>query len=173
MGARTTAITAVSIALVALFVTIVRIPVPATGGFWHLGVVAEAFIAVAFGPLLGAVAAGVGAALADVLSGYASFAPLTLVAHGSTGLIIGWLGWRRGWTGMLLGWLFGGLSQAAIYFVGEASVYGFGVAGALAELPGNLVQVGLGLFGLLLFRQVRAVYPQIEHLATGQPVEEA
>ncbi len=173
MGARTTAITAAGIALIALFVTVVRIPVPATGGFWHMGVVAEAFIALALGPLLGAVAAGVGAALADILSGYASFAPLTLVAHGSTGLIIGWLGWRRGWTGMLLGWVIGGLSQVAIYFVGEASVYGIGVAGAMAEFPGNLVQVGLGLIGLLLFRQVRVIYPRIEHLATGRPVEQA
>lgn len=172
MSARSTAVAAVSIALVALFVMIVRIPVPATGGFWHMGVVAETFIAVAFGPLIGAVASGVGAALADTLSGYASFAPLTLIAHGSTGLIIGWLGWRSGWTGMLLGWLFGGLAQVVVYFVGEATVYGFGVAGALAELPGNLVQVGLGLLGLLLFRQVRAAYPQIEHLASGQPVEE-
>ncbi|MDX1600041.1 MAG: ECF transporter S component [Anaerolineales bacterium] len=172
MSARSTAVAAVSIALVALFVMIVRIPVPATGGFWHMGVVAETFIAVAFGPLIGAVASGVGAALADTLSGYTSFAPLTLIAHGSTGLIVGWLGWRRGWTGMLLGWLFGGLAQVTVYFVGEATVYGFGAAGALAELPGNLVQVGLGLLGLLLFRQVRAAYPQIEHLASGQPVEE-
>lgn len=172
MSARSTAVAAVSIALVALFVTIIRIPVPATGGFWHLGVVAETFIAVAFGPVLGAVAAGIGAALADVVSGFGSFAPLTLFAHGSTGLIVGWFGWRRGWRGMLIGWIFGGLAQVAIYFVGEATVYGFGVAGALAELPGNLVQVGLGILGLLLFRQVRNAYPQIEFLASGQPVEE-
>lgn len=173
MNARSVAVTAVSIAIVALFVTIVRIPVPATGGFWHLGVLAETFVAVAFGPLVGMVAAGVGAALADVISGFAPFAPLTLLAHGSTGLVVGWLGWRRGSTGMLLGWLLGGLSQAALYFVGEATVYGFGVAGALAEFPGNLVQVGLGVFGLILFRAVRRAYPQIDQLASGPQFEEA
>lgn len=172
MNARTVSITAVGIAIVTLFVTLIRIPVPATGGFWHLGVLAETFVAVAFGPFIGAVSAGVGAALADTLGGFATFAPLTLVAHGSTGLIVGWLGWRRGWSGMLLGWALGGLAQVAFYFVGEASVYGFGMAGAAAELPGNLVQVGLGIFGLVLFQQVRKAYPQVNQLATGRTYEE-
>lgn len=172
MRARAVAITAVSIAIVALFVTIVRVPVPATGGFWHLGVLAETFVGVAFGPLLGMVASGVGAALADVIGGFSSFAPLTLIAHGSTGLIVGWIGWRKGWNRMLLGWLLGGFTQVAVYFIGEASIYGFGTAGALAELPGNLVQVALGFFGLLLFRQIRSAYPQIEHLASGPVVHE-
>lgn len=172
MRARSVAVTAVGIAIVALFVTIIRIPVPATGGFWHLGVLAETFVAVAFGPVLGLISAGVGAALADIFSGFASFAPLTLVAHGSTGFIVGWFGWRRGWNSMILAWILGGFSQVAIYFLGEATIYGFGVAGALAELPGNLVQVALGFFGLVLFRQVRRAYPQIEHLAAGPAVEE-
>jgi len=173
MRARFVAMLAVSIALVALFVSIVRIPVPATGGYWHLGAVAETFVAVAFGPILGALAAGLGAALADVVGGFASFAPLTLVAHGSTGLIVGWLGWRRGWSGMLLGWVIGGLAQAGLYLVGEAVFYSFGLAGALAELPGNLVQVALGVIGLLLFRQVQRAYPAIEQLSTGPEYEEA
>jgi uncharacterized membrane protein len=172
MRARAVAITAVSIAIVALFVTIIRIPVPATGGFWHLGVLAETFIAVAFGPFLGMVASGVGAALADVISGFSSFAPLTLLAHGSTGLIVGWLGWHKGWNGMLSGWLLGGFAQVAIYFIGESTIYGFGAAGALAELPGNLVQVALGFFGLLLFREIRKAYPQIDRLASEPVVHE-
>lgn len=171
MRARTVAVTAVGIAIVALFVTIIRVPVPATGGFWHLGVLAETFVAVAFGPVLGMITAGIGAALADIFSGFASFAPLTLLAHGSTGLIVGWLGWRKSWNMMVLAWVLGGFAQVAIYFAGEATVYDFGVAGALAELPGNLVQVALGFFGLVLFRQVRNAYPQIEQLATGPKVE--
>lgn len=172
MRARTVAVTAVGIAIVALFVTIVRIPVPATGGYWHLGVLAETFVSVAFGPLLGMVAAGLGAALADVASGFASFAPLTLIAHGATGLIIGWMGWRKKWNMMVVAWLLGAFAQVAIYFVGEASIYGFGLAGALAELPGNLVQVALGFFGLVLYRQVRRAYPQIDFLASGPSIDE-
>jgi hypothetical protein len=74
---------------------------------------------------------------------------------------------------MLAGWILGGLAQVGLYFLGEATLYGFGAAGAAAELPGNLVQVGLGGLGLVLFQQVRRVYPQILTLASGSPIEEA
>jgi len=121
----------------------------------------------AFGPLVGFVAAGVGAAIADLVLGYGSFAPLTLIAHGSLGLLAGWLGWKKGWSGMLTCLIVGGLALVAVYFVGEATVYGFGTAGALAELPINLIQVGLGILGILLFQLVKRTYPQIEQLAGG------
>lgn len=172
MNARRVTTTSIGIALVVLFVYIVRIPVPATGGYWHTGAIAELFVAVAFGPWVGGIAAGAGAAIADLLAGYASFAPLTLIAHGATGVIAGWLGWRRGWAGMISGWVVGGLAQVAIYFIGEATVYQFGVAGAAVELIGNLVQVGLGIFGILLFIQVRRAYPQIVTMQGESSFEE-
>lgn len=172
MRAREVATTAVGIALVTVMVILVRIPVPATGGYWHTGAVAETFVAGAFGPIIGAVAAGVGAALADLIGGYASFAPLTLLAHGSTGLLVGLLGWRRGWIGMLSGWILGGFSQVAIYFLGEAFVYQYGVAGASAELPGNLAQVGLGIVGILLFWRVKRAYPEIDRITGERTFEE-
>ena len=172
LSARSVSLTAVSIALVAVMVSAVRVPLPATGGYGHLGVIAETFIATAFGPAIGAVASGVGAAIADLIGGFGSFAPLTLVAHGSTGLLVGWLAWRKGWPGRISGWILGGLAQVAIYFLGEATIYGFGVPGAAAELPLNLVQVGLGFFGLLLFRLVRQAYPQVEQLGSAAKFEE-
>ena len=66
MNTRTISLAAVCIALVAVLVAIVPVPIPATGGFTHPGAVAEIFVAVAFGPVIGGVAAGVGAAIADV-----------------------------------------------------------------------------------------------------------
>jgi uncharacterized membrane protein len=170
--ARTAAVTAVSIAIVVVLVYIVRIPVPATGGYWHTGAIAEIFVALAFGPMIGGIASGVGAALADLIAGYASYAPLTLIAHGATGVLAGWIGWRKGIRWMLLGWAVGGLAQVAIYFVGEATLYGYGAAGAATELLGNLVQVGLGIFGVLLYRQVERSYPQISQLASPTPFQE-
>ncbi len=89
-----------SIAIVAVIVAIVPVPIPATGGFTHPGAVAEIFVALAFGPVVGLVAAGIGAAIADLALGYGSFAPLTLIAHGSLGLLAGYLGWKKGWGGM-------------------------------------------------------------------------
>ena len=74
---------AVCIAIVFVLVFSVRVPIPATGGYTHPGAVAEIFVAMAFGPVVGGIAAGVGAAIADLALGYGSFAPLTLIAHGS------------------------------------------------------------------------------------------
>lgn len=167
MKAQTIAVAAVCIAIVAVLVAIVPVPIPATGGFTHPGAVAEMFVAMAFGPLIGVVAAGVGAAIADLALGYGSFAPLTLIAHGAFGLLAGWLGWKKGWSGMLIGWVVGGLALVAVYFLGEATVYGFGAAGAGSEVPINLFQIGLGVLGILLFQLVKRAYPQIEQLAGG------
>ena len=167
MNARTIAVTAVCIALVTVLVASVPVPTPATGGFTHPGAIAEIFVAMAFGPVVGMIAAGLGAAIADLVLGYGSFAPLTLVAHGCLGFLAGWLGWRKGWNGMLIGWVAGGLALVAIYFIGEATLYGFGVAGAGAEVPVNLFQVALGILGIVLYTLVKRAYPQIDQLAGG------
>ncbi len=172
MSVRRISLIAVSTAFVTVLVAFVTVPIAATGGFTHPGAVAEFFVAVAFGPVVGLVAAGVGAAIADLVLGFGSFAPLTLIAHGSLGLLAGYFGWKKGWGGMIVGWIVGGLALVAVYFVGEATVYGFGLAGAGAELPINLFQVGLGFLGLVLFKLVQRAYPQIEQLGEEATFEE-
>jgi energy-coupling factor transport system substrate-specific component len=164
MNTRTIPLVAICIAIVTTFVSTARVPIAATGGFTHPGAIAEIFVALAFGPIVGMIAAGVGAAIADLISGYASFAPLTLVAHGLLGFLAGWLGWKKGQAAMFTGWIVGGLALVAVYFIGEATVYGMGdVAGA--EVPINLLQVGLGIVGIGLFVWMKRSYPQIEQLA--------
>ena len=168
MNTRTISLAAVCIAIVAVLVSSVPVPIPATGGFTHPGAVAEMFVAMAFGPVIG----GVGGAIADLVLGYGSFAPLTLIAHGALGVLAGWLGWKKGWGGMLAGWIVGGLALVAVYYIGGATVYGFGAAGAAAEVPINLIQVGLGILGILLFQLVKQAYPQIEQLGGSTTFEE-
>lgn len=171
MTGRTIALMALSIALVAAVVGSVPVPIPVTGGFTHPGAVAEVFVALAFGPVVGLVASGVGAAIADLALGYGAFAPLTLVAHGVLGFLVGLVGWRRGVAANLAGWGLGGLGLVVIYYLGEATLYGFGPTAALAEVPINLFQVGLGVMGLVLYRLVRAAYPPLDSLA-ADPVFE-
>ncbi len=166
------ALMAVGIAIVAVLVSSIPVPIAATGGFTHPGAIAEIFIALAFGPIVGGVSAAVGAAIADLALGYGSFAPLTFLAHGSLGVIAGLIGWKKGSNAHFLAWIAGGLSLAAVYFLGEATIYGFGFAGAAAELPFNLFQVGLGLLGLLLFQLVRRAFPQIDQLGEAPKFEE-
>ncbi|HLF81020.1 MAG TPA: ECF transporter S component [Anaerolineales bacterium] len=174
MQAKMIGVTSVSIAIVFVMVRFIQVPIVATGGFTHAGAVAEIFVSLAFGPMVGLVASGVGAALADLTSGYAHFAPLTLPAHAALGLLAGYLGWKHGWGRMLAGWIAGGLALVAVYFAGESLVVGVygGVARALGELGFNLFQVGLGIFGLLLFRLVKRGYPEIERLAEPATFEE-
>ena len=85
---RTLATTAVMTALVLGF-TLIHIAVTPTGGYVHLGDIAIYFTAFAFGPWAGLVAGGLGTGLADVVAGYASFAPLSLVVHGVQGFVSG------------------------------------------------------------------------------------
>jgi uncharacterized membrane protein len=164
MSVQRITLAAAGIALVAILIVMTPVPVTATGGFVHAGTIAEIFFAVAFGPVVGAVAAGVGGALADLYLGFAAYAPLTLLAHGSLGFIAGRLGARRSLGWGVLGWLLGGLALVALYFVGQITIFRLTVANALVELPLNLLQVSLGALGLALFQLVRRAFPQIDRL---------
>ncbi len=160
---------AVMITLVAVFTLLPRVPVPATGGYANLSSVAITFAGLAFGPFVGGIAGGVGTAIADLLGGFLPFAPLSLIAHGLEGLLIGLIGYRQHSVGrMLLAWLVGSLAMMATYFVGE-SLFLTGPAAALAEVPFNAFQAALGaLVGVPLVLAVRHAYPAIDRLGQRQ-----
>lgn len=167
ISALAVAVTAVMIAVTTVFTIAVRIPFPATQGYVNFSDVAVYFSAFAFGPWVGLIAGGLGAALADVMGGYAQFAVLTFLAHGLQGLLAGCLGRNRGPSGMVAGWLLGSVAMAGLYCLGEGLVL-TGWGPALAELPLNLFQnlVG-GVVGIPLVLAVRRAYPPITRL--GRP----
>lgn len=169
----TLAVTAVMVAVVAVLTVVVQIPIPATGGYIHFGDVGVYFSSFAFGPILGAIAGGLGCAIADTVSGFASFAPLTLVAHGLQGLLAGYFGWKKGLVGMVVGWSVSSLAMVAIYFLGEWFIYGLDYAGALAEVGPNLIQnvVG-GVIGVPLVLAVRRAYPPVDRIGLGNTWQE-
>jgi uncharacterized membrane protein len=159
------ALVALLIALTTVFTLVVRVPVPATQGYINLSAVAITFIGLVFGPWVGLAAGGVGAALADLLGGYAQFALLSLVAHGLEGLLIGYLGrGRRSVSGMVLAWLPGALAMIASYLVGEG-LFLTGWPAAVAESPFNAFQALLGaVVGIPLVLAVRQAYPPIDQI---------
>ncbi len=160
-------ISALMIALTTVFTLLVRVPVPATGGYINLSDVAITFAGLTFGPLVGFLAGGIGAALADILGGYAQFAPLTFIAHGVEGLIIGYVGYRKGLAQMALAWFLGTAFMVIAYLFGEATVMGLGWAAALEEVPGNLMQMlAGGVVGIPLVLAVRRAYPPVTQLAS-------
>jgi len=160
-------ISALMIALTTVFTLLVRVPVPATGGYINLSDVAITFAGLTFGPLVGFLAGGIGAGLADILGGYAQFAPLTLIAHGVEGLLIGYVGHRKGLAQMALAWLLGSAFMVAAYLVGEAVFMGMGWAAAAQEVPGNLMQVlAGGVVGIPLVLAIQRAYPPVTQLAS-------
>ena len=72
-----------------LLLTLLSIPLPSGYGYVNLGD-AGVFLCAALLPGgLGALAAGVGAALADLILGWAMYAPVTLLVKGLTALLAG------------------------------------------------------------------------------------
>lgn len=72
-------ITALFTAIICVATFIVKIPSPATNGYFNLG---DCFVLLSgwlLGPVYGALSAGLGSALADILSGYAQYAPATFI----------------------------------------------------------------------------------------------
>lgn len=145
-------------ALVYIFTRVVQIPTP-TKGYVHLGDGAIVFTALAFGPLVGGIAGGLGTALADLFSGYGAWAPFSLIIHGLQGYLLGRLmqrnrlSWKRmiGLTLISIAVVAGGYALAGLVLVGTA---------ALIEIPANMLQALSGsLLGIPLYYAVSGAYP--------------
>lgn len=161
---------ALATALVAAATLAIRIPVPATQGYINLGETVIYLTALLLGPVHGLVAGGVGSALADLLGGYAQFAPFTLVIKAVEGWLAGYLFWRvlRGPEAAGAVWAARGVVACAVagtwmvagYYVSEAFLLGLGPHAAATEVPGNLFQVlsgvVVGLAGSSVLRGVVA-----------------
>lgn len=122
----------------------VRLPIAANGGLIHLGNAALFICAILFGKKIGAIAGGLGMAIFDLMGGWVSWAPFTLVIVGLMGFIVGFIGERKskfGW--YIVSILFALLIKIGGYYIAEGILYGNWVA-PLTSIPGNIVQVILG-----------------------------
>jgi len=159
-------ILAALIAITTVLTMLVRVPVAPTRGYIHLGDTGVYFSAFAFGPIIGALAGGLGTGLADLLSGYAYYAPISFVVHGLQGLLAGYLAYRAAIGRQILGWVLGSLVMIAGYFLAELILYGVGAA--LVEVPGNIIQAAVGgVIAIPLVAAIRRAWPPIDTL--GQP----
>jgi uncharacterized membrane protein len=153
---------AVMSALVAVGTLLIRIPNP-MGGYFNVGDVVIFVAALTFGPVVGGVAGGLGSAVADVI-GFPLFAVPTLVIKGLEGLIAGFVG-GRGVVRDVLAVFVAGCEMVLGYFLVEWLVLSWGLGGALAEVPFNVVQIVVGgvvgvPVGLVLRRRLPEVLRQ-------------
>jgi len=171
--------TAFTIAAAAIFAALVFVatyvfPIAIPGaGYFNFG---EAIIYVAallFGPIVGAFSGGIGAMISDILLGYTQFAPGTLTIKLIEGAIVGIL-YRKlqkyfsnRSISATIAIVIGGLEMVAGYFIYEQIVLGYPLAVALAEVPFNLVQMGVGLvIAIPIMHAVLRVFPQFKSWTT-------
>ena len=141
------------IALVTVCTMVLQIPVSATQGYVHLGDSMILLTAVFFGRKKGCIAGGIGSALADLLSGYAHWAPFTLIIKGIMGYLIGAISDFQGERSKfftartILASVIGIVWMIFGYFVGGA-ILKSSVIVAATSIPENLVQ---GIAGMIIF----------------------
>ena len=152
-------------ALTYVATTVIKIPTP-TGGYVHPGDGMVLLSGWLLGPWWGGAAAGIGSMLVDLLGGYASFVPGTLVIKFTMAVAAAYIfEAMRERSGKLAAQLIGGAAAEIIMvlgYFGYASLWlGKGLAAA-ASIPGNLVQ---GVFGIAAGIAVYAVLDRSHVLA--------
>jgi len=154
---------------------VLQVPSP-TGGYMNLGDAVVILGAWMLGPVYGAIAGGVGPAMADLLSGYAVYVPGTLVIKAVMAVLAALLYRALGKRGLIICaaaaeavmvagyWLFDALLTA----LSSGADFGLCLAGSAAGIPSNLVQAVFGaaastLLALALRRSgfVRKQFPNL------------
>ena len=111
------------------------------------------------GPVYGMAAGGLGSMMADVLLGYAAYAPGTLVIKGLTALCAALVlrAMHGKMTGLAAGAVLGEIVMVLGYFAYEGLALGYGAAAA-ASIPGNAIQGAAGVVvGILAYKALSAV----------------
>jgi len=169
----TTAIVAGLTALSAVATMLIRIPIPATTGYFNIGDVFVVLAGLWLGPLAGALVGGIGPTLADAI-GFPVFIPATMVTKGVEGFLVGLIASRADENALGLrtaAAFIGGLTVVVGYFVFEAYIYpalgrfmpAFAITdigAAIIEILPNSVQGVIGaLGGLALWKALSGYDP--------------
>ena len=88
---KTISLSAVFTVIIFIFTVFFTIATPATRGFFNIGETGVYIAAIVGGPIVGAIAGGLGSALADLFLGYGHYAPGTLIIKGIEGFITGYI----------------------------------------------------------------------------------
>jgi uncharacterized membrane protein len=131
--------TSIFTALVFVATFIIKVPIAATGGYFNMGDSVIYVAAILFGPLVGGLAGGIGASIADVIGGYPLFAPGTLIIKFFEGITTGYAGHKRR-----------PKTRAVGYWKGLSIILGVGLGAATFYIGTNYMAVS----GNILLDQV-------------------
>lgn len=139
-------ITKIAIMAALVFVATFLIKIPSLNGYTHIGDSMVIISALILGKKKGALAAGLGAGLCDLLSGYMQYIIPTFLIKAIMVLIIVTMAenligkTKFAW---IIGSIIGCIFQVIGYCLVETVMYGF--AGAIASVPGNIIQSIVGI----------------------------
>lgn len=140
-------------ALTCVATMVIQVPTPVTNGYIHLGDGFVILSGILLGPVYGALAGGIGSMLADLLTGYMAYVPITFLIKACAALLAGVIYktlHKKAGKSHLLPVITGGICAAIVvalgYFTAESTILGYGPAAAVS-IPHNLVQ---GIFGIII-----------------------
>ncbi len=127
----------------------IRLPILASGGLVHLGTVMLFITAIVFGKEKGAIAGAIGMSIFDLSSGWALWAPFTLVVRGIMGYMVGSIAWSKNREGNnflvnVFAIILSGSWMIFGYYITEGILYGNWIS-PVASIPGNITQIVIGL----------------------------
>ena len=142
---------AVLTALICVGTMVIQIPMPLTNGYVNLGDCFIILAAWALGGPWSVAAAGIGSAMADLLTGYAHYAPGTLIIKALMAFV--YLLLYKAVSGKkdraVIGTSVGGSGAELVmivgYFFDARLLLGKSFEGASGSIPGNLIQVVFGI----------------------------
>jgi len=137
-------------ALTTIATMIFVFPIPATSGYFNLGDTIVMITSLTFGPVVGAIAGGLGSGLADLLGGWYNWVIFTTIIKGIEGYVTGTIirsSSQRNLQNVIIAWAVGGVLMVLGYFIVQVFMYGLGAA--IVEAPFNLVQMlASGVIGI-------------------------
>lgn len=154
LSVRKLTITGVMAALIAALTIFPHIPNMA-GGYVHLGDGLIMLAVMLLGPL-SIPAAAIGSMLADVLT-YPPYAVATLIVKGLMAAVALLIYRRNSRKSMLPAFILSEITMVVGYFVYE--IFLLGIGGALADIPGNLIQ---GAAGVAMGYALSSIVPRLE-----------
>ncbi|MDO5519761.1 MAG: ECF transporter S component [bacterium] len=148
------------------------VKIPTFNGYIHLGDCMVILTGIILGPIYGALAAGVGSMLSDLLGGYVAFVPGTFVikalAAATAALLFRSLcRYFKSTSSHMVITIFCGICSGIIvvfgYLVYESYFLHLG-AGALSSIPGNIIQGISGVILSTILYPVLTKIPDLKHL---------
>ncbi len=147
-------LSAMLMCLIMIAILFVRIPIPFTQGYVHLGDAVALLAVLVLGWKYGALTAAIGAMMGDIVGGFAAWAPWTFVIKGVTALILGialnMVYKKENVTKgkvlavEIIAMVIAGAFMVVGYYAAEGIMYGNWVV-PLAGIPWNIGQFAIGM----------------------------